>query len=158
MTFTEKKHLMLELGVPERSATAYLQEESEHWAVLPAFRLLKPLSDSLEFHRGPYQQVIKARIQDGTLSTCMPQVAPLIEAGVTPECLERFVYDLLLETYERLLYQLDDPSGSEISEVFCDEAFSQCSQARLMEVDADGHPTGRQLIEVHGKIPFSDLY
>ena len=65
---------------------------------------------------------------------------------------------LMLETYERLLYQLDDPSGAEISEVFCDEAFSQCSQARLMEVDADGHPTGHQLIEVHGKIPFSDLY
>lgn len=65
---------------------------------------------------------------------------------------------MILEAYDGLLYQLDDHEGAEFSNVFLEEDFSKCGYARLMEMDADRNVTGRFLIEVHGKIPFSDLH
>lgn len=157
MTLEEKKKLLVKMGLQEKVAECYLKEESNIWAVLPAFRLLKPLNDNLEFYKGEYKEFIKKQIEDGTLSKQMPEVAELVKYGASLQSIEKFAYRMVLETYESLLYQLDDHEGAEFSNVFMDEKFSQCGYARLMETGADGKITGRYLIEVHGKIPFSDL-
>lgn len=157
MTLEETKHALMKLGLSEGTAEAYLEEESETWAVLPAFRLLKPLNDRLEFYQGPYQAWMERCIQDGTLQDQIPEAAPLLAAGAAPEQIQQFAYQLVLNAYEQLLYQLDDPEGAEVDEVFCDPAFSESGHARLMEAAPDGTATGRYLIEVHGKLPFSEL-
>lgn len=126
------------MGLQERTAENYLKNESNIWAVLPAFRLLKPLNDTLEFYKGGYRKFIKKRIEDGTLSKQMPEVAELIKCGVSLENIEKFAYSLVLEAYDGLLYQLDDHEGAEVSDVFMDEEFSQCGYARLMEIGVDG--------------------
>lgn len=151
------KQLLVKMGLREETAEHYLQYDLEIWAVLPAFRLLKPLSDQLEFYRGGYRKMIEDRIADGTLEKRFPEVAALIQTGAKIEDIEAFAYDLVLESYESLLYQLDEHQGAEVSDVFLEEDFSKCGYARLMEQGADGQATGRYLFEVHGKIPFSDL-
>lgn len=101
--------------------------------------------------------MIEKRIADGTLEKRLPEVSTLIKSGAKIEDIEAFAYDLVLESYESLLYQLDDHQGAEVSDVFLEEDFSKCGYARLMEQGADGEATGRYLFEVHGKIPFSNL-
>ena len=157
MTLEQKKTLLMQLGVPKAAAEHYLKQESDVWAVLPAFRFLKPLNDDLEFYKGGYKQMIERRIADGSLDERFPEVAALIKAGAAIEDIERFAYDLLLEAYHFLLYHLDDHTGAEVSDVFGEEDFSRHSYARLVEFGPDHQPTGRVVIEVHDKIPFSDL-
>lgn len=157
MTLEQKKTLLMQLGVPKAAAEHYLKQESDIWAVLPAFRFLKPLNDDLEFYKGGYKQMIERRIADGSLDERFPEVAALIKAGAAIEDIERFAYDLLLEAYHFLLYHLDDHTGAEVSDVFGEEDFSRYSYARLVEFGPDHQPTGRVVIEVHDKIPFSDL-
>lgn len=158
MTFEEKKNLLIKMGLSEEAAKDYLKAESDVRAVLPAFRLLKPLNDRLDFYKGEYREMIEKMIEDGTLEEQLPEAAALVKCGATPEVIEKFAFHLVLEAYDGLLYQLDDHEGAEFSDVFMDKDFSKCGYARLMEMGADGNATGRYLIEVHGKIPFSDLY
>ena len=49
MTEQEKKEVLIKLGLSEEQAEWYLQYDNAVWAVVPTFRLLKPLNDSLEF-------------------------------------------------------------------------------------------------------------
>lgn len=158
MTYEEKKNLLVKMGLREETAENYLGLESDIWAVLPAFRLLKPLSDNLDFYKGGYRKMIEKMKEDGALAEKMPEINEMLNAGVSPETIEKFVYDIKLSTYDSLLYQLDDYKGAEVSDVFGDASFSKCGYGRLMEQRPDGELTGRYLIEVHGKIPFSDLY
>ena len=157
METEEMKQLLVKMGLREEAAEHYLQYDSEIWAVLPTFRLLKPLSDRLEFYKGGYRKMIEKRIADGMLEKRLPEVSTLIKSGAKIEDIEAFAYDLVLESYESLLYQLDDHQGAEVSDVFLEEDFSKCGYARLMEQGAEGEATGRYLFEVHGKIPFSNL-
>lgn len=157
MTFEEKKNLLVKMGLSEETAEYYLEGESDIWAVMPVFRLLKPLSDQLEFYKNGYRKMIEKNIENGTLEKRIPEAAELVKCGVPLESIEKFAYSLVLEAYESALYQLDDHVGAEVSDVFMNEDFSECGYAGLMEMDADGNPTGRYLAEVHGKIPFSDL-
>lgn len=157
MRIEDMKELLIKMGLREKAAENYLRYESDVWAVLPTFRLLKPLSDDLEFYKGEYRKMLEEQMTNDILNKQMPEVAELIKEGASPEAIERFAYDLILDAYERLLYQLDDHEGAEVSEVFLEEDFSQCSYGRLMECRPDGEATGRYLLEAHGKIPFSDL-
>ena len=81
MTLEQKKTLLMQLGVPKAAAEHYLKQESDVWAVLPAFRFLKPLNDDLEFYKGGYKQMIERRVADGSLDERFPEVAALIKAG-----------------------------------------------------------------------------
>ncbi|MCI8557170.1 MAG: hypothetical protein HFI19_05270 [Lachnospiraceae bacterium] len=157
MTLEEKKDLMVAMGLSEKTADWYLQYESDVWAVLPTFRFLKPLSDDLEFYKGGYRKMLEKRIEDGTLDKRFPIVAALRKEGASLETIEKFAYDLMFEAYESLLYHLDDPEGAEVDDCFLGEGFSRCSHGQLAEMGPDGYPTGRFLMEVHGKIPFSEL-
>ncbi len=148
METEEMKQLLVKMGLREEAAEHYLQYESEIWAVLPAFRLLKPLSDQLEFYKGSYRKMLENRLADGTLEKRLPKVSALMKSGAAPEDIEAF---------ESILYQLDDHQGAEVSDVFLEEDFSKCGYARLMEQGPEGEATGRYLFEVHGMIPFSDL-
>ena len=157
METEEMKQLLVKMGLREEAAEHYLQYESEIWAVLPAFRLLKPLSDQLEFYKGSYRKMLENRLADGTLEKRLPKVSALMKSGAAPEDIEAFAYDLVLEAFESILYQLDDHQGAEVSDVFLEEDVSKCGYARLMEQGPEGEATGRYLFEVHGMIPFSDL-
>lgn len=155
MTLEEKKNLLIKMGLCEETAKYYLKEDSNIRAVLPAFRLLKPLNDCLEYYNGEYRKMIEKTMEDGTLEERLPEVAALVKCGASPDIVEKFAFHLVLEAYDGLLYQLDDHESAEFSDVFMDEDFSKCGYAQLMEMDADGNATGRYLTEVHGKIPFS---
>lgn len=157
MTEEEKKEVLMKLGLSEQQAAWYLQYDDDFTAVVPTFRLLKPLNDQLEFYRGGYRKWLEKQQAAGTLEKHIPEAAQMLEAGVPAEVIEKFAYDLVLETYELLLYQLDDKEGAEVDDIFLDEIFDKCGYGRLCEMDADGELTGRYLFEVHGKIPFSDL-
>ena len=50
MTEEEKKEVLMKLGLTEEQAEWYLQYDNDIWAVVPTFRLLKPLNDSLTFY------------------------------------------------------------------------------------------------------------
>ncbi len=156
MTPGEKKTLLMRFGLDEKSAEYYLQMETDIWAVLPTFRLLKPLDEHLEFYRGEYKKLIEKHAMDGTLNEKMPLEAKMLQAGISPEDIEAFAFDLTLTAYENLLYQLDDHEGAEVDEVFMTEPIEKCGYARLMEMGTDGKPTGRFLIGTHGKLPFSN--
>lgn len=158
MTLEEKKSLLIKMGLCEKAAIHYLENESDIRAVLPAFRLLKPLNDQLEFYKGDYRKMIEKMIAEGSLEERLPEAAALVKCGASPKVIEKFAFHLVLEAYDGLLYQLDDHEGAEFSDVFRNEDFSKCGYARLMEMEADGKATGRYLIDVHGKIPFSDLH
>lgn len=157
MTPEEKKKILMELGLQEKQAEWYLQYDTDIWAVVPTFRLLKPLSDRLEFYKGGYRKMLEKRMEDGSLEKCIPEAAQMLKAGISSEVLEKFAYALVLEAYESLLYQLDDHRGAEVDEVFSKDIFDKCGYAKLCEMDSNGEPTGRYLFEVHGMIPFSDL-
>ncbi len=157
MTTAEKLNYLTALGLSEKAAKYYLQYDTEVWAVVPAFRLLKPLSDDLEFYRGRYRELLEQWQAEGVLEDTDPPAAALLKAGASPEQIQRFAYDKTLQAYELLLYQLDDHTGSEVSDAFDKEDFSRCSYGQLMEMGPDKNPTGRYLFEVHGKIPFSQL-
>ena len=58
MTTEEKLNYLTALGLSEKAAKYYLQYDTEVWAVVPAFRLLKPLSDDLEFYQGRYRELL----------------------------------------------------------------------------------------------------
>lgn len=111
METEEMKQLLVKMGLREEAAEHYLQYESEIWAVLPAFRLLKPLSDQLEFYKGSYRKMLENRLADGTLEKRLPKVSALMKSGAAPEDIEAFAYDLVLEAFESILYQLDDHQG-----------------------------------------------
>ena len=157
MTTEEKVRYLTALGLSEKTARWYLQYDTDVWAVVPAFRLLKPLSDDLEFYRGRYRALLERWQAEGVLEDKDPEAAALLKAGATTEQVERFAYDKTLGAYESLLYQLDDHTGAEVSDAFDKEDFSQCGYGRLLEMGPDRNPTGRYLFEVHGMIPFSQL-
>lgn len=157
MTEEEKKEVLMKLGLTEEQAEWYLQYDNDIWAVVPTFRLLKPLNDSLTFYEGGYRKWLEKQHAEGMLEKRDPEAAQMLEAGVPAEVIERYAYNLVLECYESLLYQLDDHSGAEVDDVFSDEIFEKCTHGQLCEMGMDGEPTGRYLFEVHGKIPFSNL-
>ncbi len=157
MSPEEKKELLIAMGLSEKAAESQLEYETETWAVTPAFRLLKPLNDRLEFYRGRYRELLEQWQAEGSVENKAPDAAPLLAAGATPEQVEQYAYQRTLAAYEALLYQLDDHRGAEAGGVFRDADFSRCGYARLMELDPDGNPTGRYLVEVHGMLPFSEL-
>ncbi len=43
------------------------------------------------------------------------------------------------------------------ADVFYEIDCSKIKKMRLMEINDDGTPTGRRAIELHGKIPLSDM-
>jgi len=157
MTPEEKKEVLMELGLKEKQAEWYLQYENDTRAVVPAFRLLKPLSDCLEFYKGAYRKLLEKKFEDKSLERHDPEAAEMLRAGVSAKVIEKFAYQLVLEAYESLLYQLDDHKGAEVDDAFLNEIFDKCGYARLCEMDSNGKPTGRYLFDVHGLIPFSDL-
>lgn len=46
-----------------------------------------------------------------TLEKCLPKVSALMKSGAAPGDIEAFAYDLVLEAFESILYQLDDHQG-----------------------------------------------
>ena len=105
MTTEEKVRYLTALGLSEKTARWYLQYDTDVWAVVPAFRLLKPLSDDLEFYRGRYRALLERWQAEGVLEDKDPEAAALLKAGATTEQVERFAYDKTLGAYESLLYQ-----------------------------------------------------
>lgn len=157
MTVEEKMKYLTALGLSEKAARYYLQYDTDVWAVVPSFRLLKPLSDDLEFYRGRYKELLERWQAQGTLEDKDLEAAALMKAGASTEQVERFAYEKTLQAYEMLLYRLDDHTGAEVSEAFDREDFSRCSYGQLLEMAPDGDPTGRYLFEVHGLLPFSEV-
>ncbi|MDE6356699.1 MAG: hypothetical protein K2L67_05590 [Clostridia bacterium] len=157
MTFEEKLNVMEKLGIQKEWAKWELKLESDVWAVLPCFRFLKPISDHLEFHRGGFANMIKKYSEQGVLNEKFPEVAALIKEGASIESIEKFAYERISEAVECILYQLGDQESAECADVFDEIDFSEMNKLRLMEVKPDGTPTGRYAIELHGKIPFSDM-
>ncbi|MDE7245949.1 MAG: hypothetical protein K2O18_18510 [Oscillospiraceae bacterium] len=158
LTWEKKRMLLLKFGVPENAVDDELRQESDSCAVLPAYRLLKPMNDSLNFYQDVYSSMLKKEIADRTLDTKDPEAAALLHAGATPETVEKFAYKLLLDFYRALLHQLDDhTTGWEFSSVFFGEEIEKCGYGRLMEMGPDGQPTGRYLMNLSGKLPFSAL-
>lgn len=157
MELEQKVRYLIALGLSEKAARYYLRYETDTWAVVPSFRLLKPLSDDLEFYRGRYRQLLEQWRGEGVLEEKEPEAAALMRAGATPEQVERLVYEKTLQAYELLLYQLDDHTGAEVSDAFDQEDFSRCSYGQLLEMSPEGSPTGRYLFEVHGKLPFLEV-
>ena len=157
MTFEEKLNVMKKLGLQKEWAKWELKQESDVWAVLASFRFLKPISDHLEFHRGGFASMIKKYQEQGELDERFPEVSALIKEGASIESIEKFAFERVQEAVECILYQLGDQESAECADVFDEIDFSQMNSLRLMEVGPDGKPTGRYAIELHGKIPFSDL-
>lgn len=87
----------------------------------------------------------------------MPEVAALIKEGASVESIEKFAFERVQEATECILYQLGDQESAECADVFDELDFSNMNRLSLMEVKPDGTPTGRYAIELHGKIPFSDM-
>lgn len=157
MTLKDKLNIMEKFGLQREWAKWELKNESDVWAVLPAFRFLKPISDHLEFYRGGFAALIKRYEEEGVLEQNFPEVAALMKEGATVENIEKFAFDRIFETIECILYQLGDQESAECADVFDEIDFSGMNRLRLMEVKPDGKPTGRYAIELHGKIPFSDM-
>ncbi len=55
------------------------------------------------------------------------------------------------------LYYFGDQECAECADVFDEIDCSKIKKMRLMEINDDGTPTGRRAVELHGKIPFSDM-
>lgn len=146
----------MKLGLSEKQADWYLQFETDTNAVLPTFRLLKPLNDHLEFYKGEYCELIEKQYKNGSLAKDDPEIVELLQAGFSPKFIGQLVYKLTLIAYEALLYQLDDHEGPEFDEMYMDGSFDQCGYGKLIEIGPNG-PTGRYLMSVHGMLPFSDL-
>lgn len=157
MTFEEKLHVLEKLGLPKEYAKWELKYESDVWAVLACYRFLKPISDHLEFHKGGFADMIKKYKKQGVLDERFPEVAALIKEGASIENIEKFAYERISEAVECILYQLGDQESAECADVFDEIDFSEMNHLRLMEVGPDGKPTGRYAIELHGKIPFSEI-
>ena len=157
MTFEEKLNVMEKFGLQKEWAKWELKQENEYFAVLPSFRFLKPISDHLEFHRGGFADMIKKYQEQGVLDERFPEVSALIKEGATIESIEKFAFERVRETVESILYQLGDQESAECADVFDEMDFSEMNRLRLMEVKPDGTPTGRYAVELHGKIPFSDM-
>lgn len=152
----EKLRYLTALGLTEKAAAYYLRYDTDTRAVVPAFRLLKPLDDDLAFFRGEYSALLKQWQAEGSLDALDPWAGALMKAGAGAELVEQFAYVKTLQAYEQLLYQLDDHAGAEQGEAFDREDFSRCGYGRLMEMGPDGEPTGRVLFDVHGMLPFSE--
>lgn len=112
MTHQEKKKILEELGLSAGTAEWYLKYESDTWAVLPVFRLLKPLNDDLVFHQGGYRKLIERYKEEGKLAERMPEEARLIESGASPEDIEKCGYWRLME-----MSQDGEPTGRYLREV-----------------------------------------
>ena len=94
MTHEEKRRVLEELGIPGDSAEFYLGFESDIWAILPVFRLLKPLNDDLVFYQGGYKKLIERYQKEGKLAERMPAEARLVESGASPEDIEKLAYEI----------------------------------------------------------------
>lgn len=101
--------------------------------------------------------MIKKYQEQGVLDERFPEVSALIKEGASIESIEKFAFERVQEAVESILYQLGDQESAECADVFDEIDFSNMNQLRLMEVKPDGTPTGRYAIELHGKIPFSDM-
>ncbi len=157
MTFEEKLNVMEKFGLQKEWAKWELKQENEYFAVLPSFRFLKPISDHLEFHRGGFADMIKKYQEQGVLDERFPEVSALIKEGASIESIEKFAFERVQEAVECILYQLGDQESAECADVFDEIDCSKIKKMRLMEINDDGTPTGRHAIELHGKIPFSDM-
>jgi len=73
------------------------------------------------FIEGDYKKLIEKQAADRTLKEKMPLEAKMLQAGISPEDMEAFAFNLTLAAYEYLLYQLDDHKGAEVDEVFLTE-------------------------------------
>ena len=85
MELEQKVRYLIALGLSEKAARYYLRYETDTWAVVPSFRLLKPLSDDLEFYRGRYRELLVQWQGEGVLEKKDPEAAALLRAGATPE-------------------------------------------------------------------------
>ena len=84
MELEQKVRYLIALGLSEKAARYYLRYETDTWAVVPSFRLLKPLSDDLEFYRGRYRELLVQWQGEGVLEKKDPEAAALLRAGATP--------------------------------------------------------------------------
>ena len=97
---------------------------------------------------------IKSR---ASLTKRFPEVSALIKEGASIESIEKFAFERVQEAVECILYQLGDQECAECADVFDEIDCSKIKKMRLMEINDDGTPTGRRAVELHGKIPFSDM-
>ena len=97
MTEEEKKEVLIKLGLTKEQAEWYLQYDNDIWAVVPTFRLLKPLNDRLEFYKGGYRKWLEKQHAEGTLEKWDSEAAQMLAAGIPAEVLERYAYNLSLE-------------------------------------------------------------
>ena len=73
MELEQKVRYLIALGLSEKAARYYLRYETDTWAVVPSFRLLKPLSDDLEFYRGRYRELLVQWQGEGVLEKKDPE-------------------------------------------------------------------------------------
>lgn len=97
------------LGLSEKLANYYGEREAENnnepW--LAAFRFVRPLNNDLKY----YKETYSSDLREG----CMYSEASkaLLEAGVSPEQIAEFAFEMRLEAYNSVLYRLDDAAGGD---------------------------------------------
>lgn len=131
MTFEDKLERCLKLGVRKDLAEHFLSMfDGGNCSVLPAFRLLRSLYDYLQFYKGGYAELLKKQQEKGYLPR---SVKKLVEKGVTLEEIQELKYCCVDETISNIMGLLCGMQTYE-SDIFKNEAFSECGRACIISV------------------------
>lgn len=142
MTREELEKKFIELGLPEGAArlTAEEEEQDQKTAWLAGYHFVYGINERLRFYDDSYAKLIK----EGKIKTS--ESTALMEAGATPELIADFAYQIALEAYADVLYQLSDFEA--------EFGMEELPTWRLVERTADGKETGRRLQGLHALIPY----
>lgn len=132
----------IELGLPEGAArlTAEEEEQDQKTAWLAGYHFVYGINERLRFYDDSYAKLIK----EGKIKTS--ESTALMEAGATPELIADFAYQIALEAYADVLYQLSDFEA--------EFGMEELPTWLLVERTADGKETGRRLQGLHALIPY----
>ena len=142
MTREELEKKFIELGLPEGAArlTAEEEQQDQKTAWLAGYHFVYGLNERLRFYDDSYAKLIK----EGKIKTS--ESTALMEAGATPELIADYAYQIALEAYADVLYQLSDFEA--------EFGMEELPTWRLVERTADGKETGRRLQGLHELIPY----
>lgn len=141
MTREELEKKFIELGLPEGAARLTAEEEQDQkTAWLAGYHFVYGINERLRFYDDSYAKLIK----EGKIKTS--ESTALMEAGATPELIADFAYQIALEAYADVLYQLSDFEA--------EFGMEELPTWRLVERTADGKETGRRLQGLHALIPY----
>lgn len=127
-----------------------LEMEDKVWAWLPTVRFVRPLNNQLrKYLDGDFIRQLKEAKENNIHVDGI--VGELLEAGVTPELISKFAYEITSTSYNEVLYRLVEPSGADYD---LDNTGADLPSWRLVEVDENGKLTGRYIQELHNLIPY----